>query len=463
MARNQMKNPIIRRENNNFWLSALALALPIAFQNLLTSCATLIDTAMVVGLGDTSVSAMGVASRFSFLLNVVCFGFATGCAALLSQYWGKRDKDNICRSLGLALTVSMIFGAVYTVALAAFPHLLASTFTDDREVISLAAEYLRYYSIGVPFVVFAQMMCIALRSVECVKIPLFSAGISVVVNTSINYLLINGHFGFPKLGLTGAAIGSVIGYVVQSIFLLVCLLVCKTPYKYGFRRMFSFNGDFAKKYFRIALPVVLNETFWAVGSNVYSMVFARYGLENHAGYTLYENVQQIFFVFFVGICGACSVMVGMRVGAGEKEEAYVTAKRFAVMTPVLGIVLGAILILLRNPLLSLFPIESEMSRSVASECLFFYGFWIGIRMIPYTMICGIFRPGGDTKVGFWLDMIGLYMCGIPAVLITGFLIKPEKFVVLLAVMFIAEDTIKGILCFVRLRSKKWIKQLTENK
>lgn len=456
-----MNKDLINKENKGFLKNALSLALPIAFQNLLTSCATLIDTAMVIGLGDAATSAMGVASRFSFLLNTICFGFASGCAALLSQYWGVKDKDNIKRSLGLALTASMVFGILYTFALAIFPEQLAHIFTDELEVIPLAASYLRYFSIGVPFIVFSQIMCIALRSVECVKIPLISSGISVVVNTTINYLLIGGHCGFPALGLRGAALGSVIGYVVQSLFIIICVLTCETPFKGKLREFFSFSKKFSAKYFKTALPVLFNESFWAVGSNVYSMVFARQGVENHAGYTLYENVQQIFFVFFVGICGACSVMVGMRVGAGDYDDAYKTAKRFAVLTPAMGVVLGFFLILLRDPLLSLFPIETAGARSVASDCLFFYGLWIAIRMIPYTMICGIFRPGGDTKTGCLLDLVGLYLLGIPSVLITGLLIRPQRFVVLVAVMFIAEDVAKGILCFVHFRSKKWIKQITD--
>ena len=101
-----------------FYRTALALALPIAFPKLLTSCGTLVDTAMIVGLGNAATSAMGVASRFGFLLNVICFGFASGCSALLSQYWGAKDRKNIFRCLGFALSVALGFGVLYAGALA---------------------------------------------------------------------------------------------------------------------------------------------------------------------------------------------------------------------------------------------------------------------------------------------------------------------------------------------------------
>lgn len=444
-----------------FYRTALALALPIAFQNLLTSCGTLIDTAMIVGLGNAATSAMGVASRFGFLLNVICFGFASGCSALLSQYWGAKDRKNIFRCLGFALSVALGFGVLYAGALALFPSQLAGIFTDEAQAIPLAASYLRTFAAAVPFLIISQVLCICLRSVECVRLPLVSSGIAVAVNIAANYCLIGGHFGFPALGLRGAAWGTFLSYSVQSLFLIVCMLLIKTPFRGTLRGFFAFDREFCKKYMRTAAPVLANEALWACGTNVYAMVLARQGIENHAGYTLYDSIQQLFFVFFVGICGACAVIVGMRVGAGEHEEAYRAAKKFAVMTPVAGVILGAVLILLRDPLLSIFPIETEAAREVASECLLFYGFWIGVHMISYTMVCGIFRSGGDTGTGCLVDLTGLYLCGIPALFAVAYFARPSRFVFLLATMFLAEDVVKTVLCLIRFRSRKWIKQITD--
>ena len=199
-----MKNATLAQKwDLSFWRSALALALPIAFQNLLTSSATLIDTAMVVGLGNAATSAMGVATRFSFLLNVTCFGFASGCAALLSQFFGARDRDNTRRTLGMALLLSLSFGLIYAAALLLFPAQLVGLFNNDPLILPLAVSYLRIFALGVPFVVFAQIMCFSLRAVECVKLPLLSAAVAVAVNTFLNYCLIFGQFGLPRMELRG--------------------------------------------------------------------------------------------------------------------------------------------------------------------------------------------------------------------------------------------------------------------
>lgn len=349
---------------------------------------------------------------------------------------------------------------IYGLCLELFPSALSNIFVDDAKTISLCSEYLKVFAIGVPFLVFSQITSISFRAIERVKIPFISSAISVVVNIFFNYCLIMGNLGFPALGLVGAAIGSVLGYVCQALFLAVMLISTNNPFRGKFNEFFAFTGAFIKKYLSISLPVLFNEILWAVGTNVYVMVIARQGAENHAGYTLYENIQQLCFVFFVGICSACSVMVGKSVGAGEHQKAFAQAKWFAIATPVLGAILGLIMIFVRNPLLSLFPFETEGARIVASKCLLFYSFWIGFRNIPYTLVCGIFRAGGDTKIGFKLDFINMYLIGIPAVLITGLLIKPP-FIVIIAVMFIAEDLIKSVMCIKYFLSKKWIRQITD--
>lgn len=454
---------MLKKIDTVFYKTALSLALPIALQNLLTSCGTLIDTAMVVSLGDYAVSAMGAAGRFSFLLNIMGFGFASGCTSLLSQYWGAKDSKNLSRTFGFGLCLSMGLSLVYALMLLLFPATLMRLFTDNDYTAMLGGEYLRIYAFAVPFVMFSQICSFSFRSIERVVVPLISSVVSVLSNVFFNYCFIFGNFGFPELKLKGAAIATVIGSAVQALILLGFLVFRTNPLKSKLSNMLAFDKTFCKGYAKIALPVLLNETLWGVGTNVYAMVLGRQGVENHAGYTIYENVQQLFFVFFVGICGACAIMVGKSIGAGDHEGGYLIAKRFAVMTPLMGVVLGAVLFFTCDPLVSLFDVETEAARNAALGCLRFYGVWLPMRMIPYTLICGIFRAGGDTMAGWVLDMIGLYACGIPAVLITGFLIRPENFVVIVAVMFMSEDIIKGILGMKHFFSKKWIKQITDKK
>jgi Na+-driven multidrug efflux pump len=240
---------------------------------------------------------------------------------------------------------------------------------------------------------------------------------------------------------------------------LVFLLFSKNVVKGSARELFGFSRSFVSKFIVTAAPVLLNESMWALGTNIYVMVLSRQGTENYSAYSIYETVQQLFFVFFVGICHASAIMVGKACGRGDREEAYETAKRFLIMTPLSGVVLGVILILVRNPLLSLFEFETEGARAITSALLLFYGVWIGIRMIPYTAVCGIFRAGGDTRIGCIYEIGTLYLIGIPMVCIAAFVLH-LPFVAIVATMCIAEDIPKGTLCIIYFLRKKWIRKLT---
>lgn len=454
----------MKKENRfSFYATALQLALPIALQNLLTSSATLVDTAMVSGIGDAAVSAIGGAVRYGFLLNVICFGIASGCSSLISQYWGGKEMKNLRKTYGFALTIGAAVAVLFTAMLALFPKPLARVFTNTDSIAALGAGYIRIYAISVPFIVFSQITCFVFRAVEQVVVPLISSIVSVAANIFFNYCLIGGHLGFPQLGLRGAAIASVIASVTQALLLLTFLLFHDNPFRKNFREWFGFDAAFCRTYLRIAAPVLANETFWALGTNIYIMVIGRQSVANHAGYTLFENIQQICFVFFVGICGACSIMVGKAVGAGDHALAKKTALRFEIMTPLCGLAVGALLFFTCRPLIGIFPVETEQARETAIACMRFYSLWPPIRMIPYNLICGVFRSAGDTLTGCILELTGLYLFGIPAVLITGLLIRPKNFVVIIIVMFMAEDLFKAVFTLLHFRSGKWIKQITAKK
>ena len=445
-----------------FWRMAVALAIPIACQNLLTSCASLIDTAMIVPLGNTAVAAVGVAGRFTFLLNVIAFGFCSGSATLISQFWGVDDRHGIHHSYGVALSSSMILALLFAAVLRFFPAFCVGIFGPQADVALEAEQYLKILAFAVPFMMYSQVSCAALRATEKVSVPLISSLVSVCVNTGLNYCLIWGRFGFPALGVRGAAIATFIGCAAQAMIVFCFLTFGRNAVHSSVREAMGFSRAFVIKFIKTAAPVLLNETMWAVGTNIYVMVLSRQGTEPYSGYSVYETVQQLFFVFFVGICHASAILVGKAVGRGSREEAYATAKRFLIMTPLSGIVLGALLIAVRDPLLSLFAFETEGSRETASALLFFYGLWIGVRMIPYTSICGIFRAGGDTRTGCLYEIGTLYAVGIPAVCLCG-LVWHVPFTVIVAVMFMAEDIPKGILCVRHFLQKNWIHRLTEDR
>ena len=447
-------------KNNSFFKNMAKLALPIAMQQLLVSCAQLVDTAMVTSLGNVTVSAVGVSSRWIFLMNLFYFGTSSGSAALISQYWGAKEKTNIRKTCGAAMIFSLCVAFVFCFLMAVFPEQLARVFSNEDAVIKEAAKYMRIVAFMGIFSSFNQIACTVLRATEKVNPPLFSSIVAVAVNTTLNYILINGKLGLPALGIRGAALASLISAAVQAVILIFVMNSSKEVFKAPLNEFLSLNRGFIKKFFAVCMPVVINEGIWAIGTNIYAMVFARQGYENYAGYTIFSSVEQVAFVFFVGICHACSIMTGKTIGEGRESEAYKLAKKFVIMTPIIGIVTGSILALCREPLLSLLNIETQGAFDLASKLILIYCLWLPIRNIPYTLIVGTFRAGGDTKTGIVCDCVSMYLIGVPLVVYLGMVAKVE-FHYLLIAMYLGEDLLKSVISLIHFRSKKWIKNLTD--
>ncbi len=447
------------KNNTNFFKNMAKLALPIALQQLLVSCAQLVDTAMVTTLGNVTVSAIGVSSRWIFLMNLFYFGISSGSAALISQYWGAKEKDNIRRSFGVAMIFGISIGIFFCILMLTIPEYMIRVFSNEEAVITEAAKYMRIVAFMGIFNSFNQIACTVLRSVEKVNPPLFSSIAAVAVNAILNYVLIFGKLGLPAMGIRGAALASLISTAVQTVILVIVLRTGNQVFNTNPRNYFTLSKAFIKKFTVVCIPVVFNEVFWAMGTNVYSMVFARQGSEAYAGYTIFSSIEQVAFVFFVGICHACSIMTGKTIGEGREDDAFKLAKKLLIMTPIIGVVTGAVLIAARNPILSLLNIETQGAFDLASTLVLIYCLWLPIRNIPYTLIVGTFRAGGDTKVGIIYDCVSLYCFSIPAVVILGLVVKVE-FPILIIAMYLCEDLPKTVMSIHRFASKKWIKNLT---
>ena len=438
----------------------LRLALPIAMQQLLVSCAQLVDTAMVTRLGNVVVSSVGVSSRWIFLMNLFYFGISSGSAAMIAQFWGAKDKKNIKRSYGIALIFGAVVALLFSVCMFTVPELMLRVFTDEQAVIETGTQYMRIVAFMGIFSAFNQISCVALRATERVNPPLFTSIIAVGVNTLLNYVLIYGKLGFPAMGIKGAATATLTSAIVQSVLLFMVLRTSKDIFADKIKDFFNISKDFLKRFSIVCLPVVFNEVAWAIGTNIYAMVFARQGSESYAGYTVFSSIEQVAFVFFVGICHACSIMTGKSIGEGNESGAYKQAKKFLIMTPIIGIITGSVLALVRNPVLNLLQIETQGAFDVASSLLLLYCIWLPIRNIPYTLIVGTFRAGGDTKIGIYFDCISLYLISVPVVVYLGIFARVD-FVYLIMAMYLCEDIPKTIMSLIRFRSKKWIRNLTD--
>lgn len=454
---------MLKLRDKKFWKAALALALPIAMQNLLTSSFTLVDTIMVGQLGDVALSSVGMAGQLSWLLNMVLFGISSGASVFISQYWGVYDTKNIKKTIGLATVSAVLISAVFLLTGILIPETVISIFNREPVIISTGARYLRAVAWSYPAVVINMILSASLRAVERVRIPLATAFITTVTNIFLDYAMIFGKFGFPEMGIDGAAWATVIAAWTAPVVIIVSAFATKNilygkPMEYlGFKR--KFICDFYKK----ALPVIFNETVWGSAVIIFNIIFANIGYEEYAAVTICKTFENMMFVFFAGLGNACAIMVGKDIGSGKIKEAKLNAKRFTLLTPVLGIILGSFVITFREQLINLFNMSdniSDLTFNTAKWILAIYAIELPVRNIPYMQVCGIFRPGGDTVRGFKYDVLGTWFISMPMTIIAAYVLK-LPFIFVVAFMYIFDDYPKTVLCLVHFFSGKWVKPITE--
>ncbi len=446
-----------------FWRVALKLAFPVAMQNLLTSSFILVDTIMVGQLGDLSLSAVGMAGQFGWFLNMITFGMCSGAAVFISQYWGAKDTAGIRRTYGIAVVSVCLISALFFVIGLLFPEGVVRIFNREPDVVEAGAAYLRiacwsYLATGVNMV-----FCIVLRSTENVKLPMYVSLVTTVLNAFMDYGLIFGAFGMPEMGIRGAALATVISAWAGPVLILAVSAIQRNMLISPIKELFGFNKRSIAEYYEKATPVIINETLWGLGTLLFSVIFANLGYQYYAAVTIFRTFDNIAFVFFIGLCNASSIMVGKNVGAGHIKRAVEDSRRFVLFVSLCSVLTGVLIIIFRFQLASVFNLSGSITQEtlkLTASLLLVYGIELPMRNLPYILIVGTFRPGGDTKIGMKLDLLSLWLCSVPLTTLAAFVFK-LPFIAVFVIMYIAEDYLKVFLCVKYYFTYNWLRPVTD--
>lgn len=448
--------------DKGFWQVLFKLSMPIIIQNLLVNSFSLVDTLMVSQLGDIELSAMGMAGQWSWMMSMILFGFASGMSIFVSQYWGVRDYDNIHKTIGIAVIVSLLCSLVFFVSGAFFPSSVMSIFNKDAAVMDAGIKYLRIAAWSYPAMTLTTILGTALRSTEVVKLSMWVSLCTTVANVFFNYSLIFGKFGFPEMEIAGAALATTISAWLGPILILVISAFKKTVIIFSPKKLLAVTKKDIKSFFSKALPVAANESLWALGTLVFNIIYSNLSYEDYAAITILRTFEQIAFVFFIGMCNACAIMIGKSIGQGKLDRAIGDAKRFAILEPAVALVLGCIMILSRHQLVNIFNLSGNISNdtlATAAVITIVYAAEMALRNLPYLQIIGLFRAGGDAATAAKYDILCLWLFSLPVTLLNAYVFK-LPFPVIFALMYICEDVPKSLFCIRHFLSGKWIKPVT---
>ena len=361
-----------QNENNlqvnwgKFYRQVLALVIPMALQNLINVGVTAADVLMLGRVGEKVLSGASLAGQVQFIMTLILFGTTSGATVLTAQYWGKKDTRTIEKIMGIGMNIGCAGAVLFTLAAELIPETLMRIYTSDPAVIAEGVKYLRIVAISYTFMAATQVYLYIMRSIERVIIATVVYSMSLVCNVVINGVLIFGLFGFPKMGIMGAAIGTVAS---RALELCIVIWYAKTKNKvvrFHWRDMVRIDRLLLRDFMLYATPVILNEMMWGLGSSANTAVIGHLGSAAVAANSVAQVARQLATVVVFGVSNATAIYLGKTIGERQFELAKVYGRKFTLLSVITG-ALGGAVILIAAPTLGRRAAESIHCESPCEE------------------------------------------------------------------------------------------------
>lgn len=441
------------------FLKALcAIALPIMLQNFLNAFVNILDTVMIGKLGTIELAAVGLGNQLFFLLNLILYGVGSGSMVFTAQFWGKKDFKGLQKTFGISMTVAVFFAVIFTVCCISMPETILSLYTKDTAVIEKGVQYLSVSAFCfLPFAVNFILM-ITLRSIEKVKVAVGATLVSIIVNTVFNAILIFGLFGFPALGVQGAAIATVVARCVELLITFTVTKYRKYPVLGPLKNHIAFDCKFLKVYFLIVMPVLLNESLWSFGITFHHKIFAGLDTFAYAGFNITNTISQLTWVIFIGFGNGISVLIGKKIGEKRADEARIYASKVLFFIPIVAVFVGAALIPISYLVPYLFNVE-PIVLSIVKTLFLVLACCYPLKACNMCILIGLVRAGGDTRFGMICDTFIMWLIAIPlAYMMSAYSILPVWGIYM---CLFSEEPLKLLLGLWRIRSGKWLHSVTD--
>lgn len=448
-----------KAESRIFYRSLFQLVFPIAVQNLISTAVSSADVIMVGYVGQTALSSVSLANQIQFILSLVYTGIASGATILASQYWGKQDTKAIEKIMGIALRFSIGISAVFFVIACFFPKYAMMVFTDDPELIAGGVSYLKILGIAYLFMSISQVYLCIMRSIERVVFSMMAFGSALILNILLNAVLIFGLFGFPKMGIAGAATATVIA---RGIELAICMIDAARFRTVRFRisAIFEKNKVLFQDYLKYAMPAFGNEIVWGVAFSMYSVIMGHLGSDMVAANSVVVVARNLGTVLCFGIANGGAIYLGKRIGDGQMEEAKRDASRLCRVTFVSGLLGGILIFLMRPVMIGMVELTPQAGEYLTTMLAINVYYVLGQAMNS-TVICGVFRSGGDSRFGFICDLIDMWVFAVPVGFFCAFVLKlPPMWVYFIICL---DEFVKIPFVYRHYKSYRWLKNITREK
>lgn len=438
-----------------FYKSILGLIIPMALQNLVNVGISSTDVIMLGKSGEKVLAGVSLGSQISFIMNLILFGITSGASVLVAQYWGKGNIRVIEKVLGIALKFALVIGVIFTIVTVSMPEVLMRIFTKDMAVIEEGAKYLEIVGFSYAIMSINMVYLNIMRSVERVKISTLVYLSGLIMNIIVNAILI---YGKPQMGIRGAAIGTVVSYLLELIIVIFYDRKINDVFRFKFSFLFNNDKGLAIDYIKFSGPVILNELMWGLGGSTVAAILGHLGSEAVAANSIVQVVRQLAMVISFGIASATAIVLGKNIGEGKITKTKKYASEFVKISIISGVI-GSVIVLIARPFVLHFVSLSGEAKEYLSLMMFVMAYYVIVQTYNTTMIVGVFRSGGDTKIGLIIDVTCMWGVSILLGFIAAFVIKLPVIIVYL--ILLSDELLKVPISTWRYKSYKWLKSVTK--
>ena len=444
-------------KDKSFYKSFFALFGVIVLQNVIVLGVNLADNIMVGYYSETALSGVAAVNQLQFVFQQIIMGTGDALVVICSQYWGQQ-RTNPIKSVAVgALILGAFFGLVLYLSAAFVPERIVGIFTDNPLIIEQGTEYIRI--IKYTYILFAltNVSLAMLRSVETVKISFVVSSTAFVINCSINYALINGNFGFPAMGVKGAAIGTLVSRICEFVVVCTYLFVFEKKLCIKLRDFLNVNFALVKDYLKNSVYFIIVAAMFGVSTALQTVILGHMNDSAIAANSISTTLYQLLKVASVGMASASSIVIGKTIGAGllDKLKQYVKTMQFMYLC--IGLLTSLSLFLLKGPILSMYTISPETKRMAEQFILVLCITCIGTAY-EMPVLTGIVRGGGDSRFVFVNDLISIWGIVLPLSFMAAFKWELEPYLVVFCLN--SDQLFKCAAAFIKVNRYNWVKKLT---
>ena len=442
----------------------LAIAVPIMVQNGITNFVAMLDNIMIGRVGTDQMSGVAVANQILFVFNISIFGMVSGAGIFGAQFFGSKNMKGLRDTFRFKVVSISLMTLAGLILLYCKGGALISLYLHDggnsgnvEVTLQYGVTYMQVMLVGLFPYAFAQIYASTLREMGETVAPMRAGIAAVVTNTVLNYILIFGKFGAPKLGVLGAALATVISRFVECGMIMYWTHSRseKLVFIKGVYRKLSVPGGLVKKILVKGSPLMVNEFLWSLGMAALTQCYSTYGLAVVAGLNISTTISNVCNVIWMAMGSALSIIIGQLLGAGKMEEAKDTDRKLIFFSVASCFVIGTILILLA-PVFPQIYNTTEDVRGLAAKFITVSACLMPIQAFLHSAYFTL-RSGGKTVITFFFDSGFVWVCTIPA----AFLLSHYSGLPILPTYILCQslDIIKAVIGFILVKKGVWLQNI----